>query len=788
MNAGDPAGLSIRAIADALEVPRSGQLRLRRLLRELVRAGEVAILSRGLFALSRATEVTGRFTLHPDGYGFVRSDEGGPDVFVPPGARGPARHGDRVRVRLEPDRGDGRRAGRIVSVVEATGNRLVGVLRRSEEGSALLVPLDRSAGAPVVVTPRTRGAKDTASHPVADGTIVVGELAGGRLDEGPARAAIVRAIGRPGDAGVDEAVVMEKFDLPAEYPPSAVRDAERQADASLARLAREEREDFRDWMTVTIDGETAKDFDDAISIRELGGGKYRLAVHIADVASFVPEGSDVDAEALDRATSVYFPGRVLPMLPPQLSDDLCSLVPRQDRPVQSVILDFDRTGRRVSSRVTDGWIRSAARLTYTEVGRFLEGQPVPGLDTMAGPLGAMGRLARLLRRKRLRRGSLDFDLPEPEVLLDLDGVTTGVAAGERNEAHRLIEEFMLAANEAVASTLDEAHRAALYRIHEPPDPLKVEALREAVEGLGHELPPLRETIEPADLAAIAELARGRPEERFVHTLILRSLMQARYSERPGEHFGLAAGRYTHFTSPIRRYPDLVVHRLIRAHRRGEAPDAEDSAALRRLGEVARHCSRRERDAEAAEREILERKILSWLEGRVGERRAGFVTGVASFGLFVQLADVFADGIVPVTALPPGLWRADGRSHRLVGPRPGQVYRLGDRIEVTIDRVDRTFRRVEFSVVGSPGGGRAAAAPQTGSGRRGGPRPSGSRDRAGILDPVASVLEGVGRSGKHAASSRRKPGGREKRARAGSKRRSAGSRSGARSSGRRRGRR
>jgi len=737
---GDPAGMSLREIVREAGVPPVDESRIRRLLRELVRDGQLASLPRGLYAPAQRTDVTGRLTLHPDGYGFVRSDEGGPDVFIPPRGRGIARHGDTVRVQLEPERGDGRRSGRVVGVIDAKGSRVTGILRRGDE-TAFLVPLDRNAGPPVPVAgdPGTTG----------DGTVVIGELSGGRMDEGPSRATIVRALGRPGEPGVDEAVVMEKFDLPAEYPAGAVRDAKRQAEAALARLAREAREDFRDWTTVTIDGETAKDFDDAVAIHDLGGGRLRLAVHIADVASFVPEGSDVDAEALERATSVYFPGRVLPMLPPQLSDDLCSLVPGRDRAVQSVIMDFDKTGRRTATRFADGWIRSAARLTYTEVGGFLEGQTMPALEPLTRELTAMGRLARLLRRKRMRRGSLDFDLPEPEVLLDLDGVTTGVAAGERNEAHRLVEEFMLAANEAVAHSLDDAGRAALYRIHEPPEAVKVEGLREAVEGFGYDLPPLEGEVEPSDLAAIIEKSRGRGEERFVHTLVLRSLMQARYSELPGEHFGLAAERYTHFTSPIRRYPDLIVHRILRAHRRGAAPDANDTEALRRLGEVARHCSRRERDAEAAEREILERKILAWLEGRVGERRSGYVTGVASFGLFVQLADVFADGIVPVMALPPGLWRVDDRSHRLVGSRPGQVYRLGDRLDVDIVRVDRIFRRVEFTVAGSPGGGRAAADRAGGRARAVSAGDSPAALRAGS--------EGAGRKKHRRAEGQRKSG-------------------------------
>ncbi|PYT06342.1 MAG: ribonuclease R [Acidobacteria bacterium] len=732
---------SVREIARLAGIPMTAEPALRRSLRELIRSGDLVGLPRGRYAFPRRTEVTGRLTLHPDGYGFVRPDEGGVDVFVPRRFMGDARHGGRVLIRLGPERTDGRRSGSIARVVEPAGGRVTGLLRRSGE-EALIVPLERSAGPPL----RAAGSLPEGAR---DGVLVVCSLGPRQARSTAVEAVVLRVIGRPGEAGVDEVLVAEKYDLPRDYPESAERDAQRHAEAAFRRLAVETREDFREWTTVTIDGETARDFDDAVSIKPLGAGKMRLAIHIADVASFVPEGSEVDQEAARRATSVYFPGAVIPMLPPLLSDDLCSLVAGKDRPVQCVIMEFDRAGRRIAVRFSDGWIRSRARLTYTEVGQFLSGAGEPAACRPLGDdLRAMAALAGLLRRRRLARGSLDFDLPEPEVLLDIDGATRGVVAEERNDAHRMIEEFMLAANEAVAETMDQARRPCLYRIHEPPDPLKMGALREAIAGLGYELPDISGAVSPADLSALVEQARGRPEERFVHTLVLRSLMQARYSELPGEHFGLAAERYTHFTSPIRRYPDLIVHRLLRAHRRKPAaqPDSDENE-LESLGEIARHCSRMEREAEAAEREILERKILGFLQTRVGERHQGFITGVAPFGLFVQLAAVFAEGLVPIEALPPGVWRHDPGAHRLIGSRPGQVFRLGDRLEVDVVRVDPVFRRVEFAPAGSPGGGIAVMAGRRGR-ERGRVRPAGVAVFGEV--PVVSggrVRRGRGRPGK-----------------------------------------
>ncbi len=707
------AGASLKEFERSLGVRRSERPALRRQLAVLVASGRVIRTARGKYGVParEIPGVTGRITLHPDGYGFVRADDGGPDVFIPVRATARARTGDVVTASVDRVGAGGRRSGSVRSIDDPRGAEIIGRIEPGARGFARLIPLDRSAGGPVSIrTPET----------VAEGTVVVARLQGDERRAGGRRGELERVLGGADDPGTAERIAIAKYGLAESHTQAVLADAARQADAALARLPGEKREDFRGWVTVTIDGETAKDFDDAVSIKALPGGGTRLAVHIADVAAFVPEDSAVDRAARERGTSVYFPGRVLPMLPPLLSDDLCSLRPQTDRAVQSVILDFDRAGRRISHRFSDGWIRSAARLTYGEVAGWLARANPPRLPKEIGEsLTMMGALASRIGAVRRARGSLDFDLPEPQILLDVDGMAQSVVAGERNDAHRLIEEFMLAANEAVADTLAERMAAAMYRVHDRPDATKMQALAEAIEGLGYRLPAGAEPIEPGDLARVVERSEGRPEERFVQTIVLRSLMQARYSETVAPHFGLAAERYTHFTSPIRRYPDLVAHRLLRSLRGGgpakPAPGAEELARL------ARACSRLERDAESAEREVLERRILSLMKSRIGETRPGHVTGVTPFGLFVHLEGLFLEGLVPIESLPGGPWTHDPRQHRLLSRARGggPVIRLGDPMTVTIARIDPVFRRVEL--LPEDTGGRSAPQARTKKPRTRAPR-------------------------------------------------------------------
>jgi ribonuclease R len=657
----------------------------------------------------------GTLQRHRDGFGFVVPEDGGDDVFVAPRNLGGARSGDRVVVRVDRrGRGGGsRREGVVVETVERRHRRVLGVLRASDRGF-VVHPFD-SAITESLHLPAAfaRGA--------ADGDVAQVELLRGRGDEVDCK--VVDVLGKHDAPGVDVAVVMRRYGLVDETPPEVGREA-RALPARIGPRQAARRKRFDDPAPVTIDGETAKDFDDAIAVSELPGNRFRLYVHIADVSHFVAPGSALDREAARRGTSVYFPGRVIPMFPEKLSNDLCSLRPGVERLVQTAILDVDADGALARSRFADGVIRSAARLTYTQVSRVIEGERnVKGVPRAVIPmLQVADRLRRVLEKRRARRGSIDFDLPEPRILLDVEGVMTGITIEPRNAAHLLVEECMLLANEAVASHLEQRGEACMYRVHEAPDPDRLEVLAEFVRGFGLELPAGGE-IEPALLQRLMAQVEGRPEAPVVGMVALRSMKQARYTMTNSGHFGLAAPTYCHFTSPIRRYPDLVVHRLLRrARRRAAAPEW-----VAGLDTVAEQSSELERNAEAAERELLNRKKVAFIRGRVGELFDGIVTGVARFGLFVQLTENLVEGLVRVESL--GSEYFEFREHRqeLRGVRSGARYRLGDRVRVQVVRVDTVLQRVDLEL--EPAGGVSARRPAA-SQAEGVPRARSRRRREG----------------------------------------------------------
>ena len=502
-------------------------------------------------------------------------------------------------------------------------------------------------------------------------------------------ARVVEVLGPLDAPGVDVEIVARKRGIRRTFPePVRVAAAKIARDIPESELSKRER--FLDPSPVTIDGETARDFDDAIAVEQAPHGGLRLYVHVADVGYYVAPGDAIDREAQARGTSVYFPDRVYPMVPQRLSDDLCSLRPGQDRLVQSVVIDVDRKGKVVKTRFADGVIRSAARLTYTQVASLLDGESRPEIpSSVAAMLRRAETLRVLLERQRRARGSIDFDLPAPTILLDVEGVMTGIKVEPRNRAHRMIEEFMLAANEAVAAWLSDRKVPCLFRVHDPPDPEKVETLESFARSLGLTMKHRRGGIQPADVQNLLEQAEGKPFQSVVNTVALRTMMQARYATVDTGHFGLAAPHYLHFTSPIRRYPDLVAHRALRGARRRAKGKTGD------LEQLAESCSRLEREAESAEREVLEWKKVKYLSGKIGEAFDGIVSGVARFGLFVQLAGGIGEGLVRVERLGGEWFEHDPARHELRSPRNERVFRLGDAIRVVVERVDTILRRVDL---------------------------------------------------------------------------------------------
>jgi len=629
--------------------------------------------------------VAGRLTVHRDGFAFcVPEDPNGTDVYVPAKAVRPAMHGDRVLIRVEPFQRRGRPEGRVVKVLERGPHRIVGVLRRGRT-VAVLVPQEQRLALPILVP---RGAEGGAR----DGDMVVAELVRYPGLASEAEATVVHVLGPADDPRVETGAVIHGHGLPLEFPPD-VATAARRVPAAPSPEAIAGRLDLRALPIVTIDGENARDFDDAVLVEPLGRG-FRLTVAVADVAHYVSAGSPLDLEARARGTSVYFPDRVVPMLPEELSNGICSLKPGEDRLAKAVRLELDQRGRTVAAHFDDAVIRSAARLTYTEVRQALVDRDASVREALGGlvdPLERAEALARLLIARRRARGSIDFDLPEAEVVLDLRGRPADIVRAERSIAHQMIEEFMLAANEAVARELARRKLPFLHRVHERPAADSVAALARFLEGFGLRLRLDEGRPTPGAFQAVLEQVRGRPEERLVNTVLLRSMQQARYAAEPLGHFGLATDSYTHFTSPIRRYPDLVVHRVLDVALRGSGRVPPDLVA------IAEESSRRERVAMEAEREIVQLKKIQFMQDKVGNVYEGFVSGVAPFGFFVELRDVFVEGLVHVTTLGGDFYEYVEGQHLLRGRRTRRTYRVGDPVTVRVAGASVERRAIDFVV-------------------------------------------------------------------------------------------
>jgi ribonuclease R len=763
------------------------------------------------------------------------------DVFIPPGEMGGAMQGDQVLVELAAPRfgrGDNRRSGRVLRILTRRNATVVGTFhysrRDTERGGHIVVPVDERLTQPIVIpfgaevpaqreelSPhRVLGSEARAARHYDDleGLVVDVEITDWPTPTRAARGRVLEVLGAEDDFGVDVEMVIRKHHLPRIFPDAVLEEAREVArfDAEIAA----ERRDFRALPIVTIDGETARDFDDAVLVRREADGSWELQVHIADVAEYVRPGTALDLEARLRGTSVYFPDRAIPMLPQELSTDICSLRPDEERLVLSCLMRIDAQGEILGYEVCEGVIRSARRMTYTQVAAILNGDAEARAEfaPLVVEFEKMMDLARILNRKRERRGSIDFDLPEPLIEFDEFGAMKSVTRSERNWAHRLIEEFMLSANECVASWVENLGVPSLYRIHEKPEPRRVVEFEEIAAAFGYSLGvgslPVRTftmkserrehrhgggraprnyevageiAITPRMYQKLTEKIAGKPEERILSYLMLRSLKQARYSEKNEGHFALAAPCYTHFTSPIRRYPDLIVHRIVkellaanvnghgvlstedphaakasRSHgehqsheRHGGAKrgslDTQSPIAKGELAAIGQESSESERRAADAERELVEWKKIKFMRDRVGEAFGGMILNATKYGLFVELDDLFVEGLVPLQSL--GLLDGDRYTYRentrqIIGDRWGRKFSVGERVRVVLDRVDAVEKRLQFSILEAEveAGGRR---PETGAVKGKEALRAEKRAKAARKEAAAQAVKGAKR-GKYRA--------------------------------------
>jgi ribonuclease R len=796
----------------------------------LVSKGELLQVDSERYAIPQATKgrnmLVGRLTMHRDGFGFVipetislddslKTRLAG-DVFIPPHATGSSMHGDRVLVEVTAVRPDGRAEARIIRSLARAHPTVVGIFHYGRRHN-YVKPIDEKVTQEIVIPPEMEHPESPKTGKVAqesrdrviggeasvhtdwqdlEGIVVDVEITDWPSATQNPRGRVIEILGEEDDFGVDVEIMIRKFHLPHRFPPQVVEEAQAIASVITEDKLRHRR-DYRALPIVTIDGETARDFDDAVHVRELENGNYELQVHIADVAQYVTPNSPLDQEARLRGTSVYFPDRAVPMLPLELSTDICSLRPDVDRLVLSCTMEIDHQGEIVAYQINEGVIRSANRMTYTAVNAVIEADATARQEYAAQVehFERMRDLAMILNRKRKRRGSIDFDLPEPVIEFDELGMMKSITRSERNLAHRLIEEFMLSANECVAHYLENKRIASLYRIHEKPDAKRVydfeviaatfgyslgvgalpiqrvqlKADRREARGTGKRVReievPKEVHITPRMYQKLTGKIAGKPEERILSFLMLRSLKQACYSEENRGHFALAATTYTHFTSPIRRYPDLIVHRILKqvlrhsaermdgavpvgtsqslslktghpersgtkseANRSAQSKDPYHLAApsspwsKRRDREAHRHTleplggpipqeelhtiadesSQSERRADEAERGLMEWKKMKFMEGRIGEDFDGLIISVTKFGFFVELTDLFIEGLVPLNTL--GSWDKNDRyvyhedTRQIIGQRSRKTYSLGDRVRVLVDRIDPVEKKIQFAVL------------------------------------------------------------------------------------------
>jgi ribonuclease R len=691
-------------IARELGVSGSARAALRRMLRDLERAGDIARIRKDRYVLpAEADLVTGRLSVHPAGYGFLTPEKPGePDVFIAAEDIGIAMHGDRVvaRISLEPPSGriKRRREGRVIRILERAHDTIVGTLQRSRN-FYYVVPDDPRFVHDVYVG----SVAAVSDHRRSEAAATVGDKVVVRLDTWESRhvnpeGEIIEVLGPASAPGVDMLSIIRKYHLPTEFPRDVLEQAARIPETVDARQF-VDREDLRNDFIVTIDPDDARDFDDAIHVEKLPHGGWRLGVHIADVATYVEPGSALDREARRRGNSVYLPDRVIPMLPERLSNGVCSLNPGVDRLTHSVFIHFDKRGLPKSARFARSMIRSARRLTYREAYAILMSAP---RDELSERLLLAWELAALLRRKRFEHGALDLDFPEVKVWLDKQGEPVRLERVENDESHQLIEEFMLAANEAVARELKKRAVPTVYRVHENPDPEKLAEYRELALSFNYKVGDLTHRAELQRL--LAEI-RGKPEEQALKVGLLKSLKRARYDPQPLGHYGLTKTNYLHFTSPIRRYADLVVHRALGRDGLSGRPARSASAPyypnMGEVASIAEHISTTERNAADAEIDAAQIKKLEFFQRQLADRNpqifSATIVDVRNYGLMVELPDALLTGLIHVSSLTDDFYVFEPARRQLIGRRTRKRFKIGDQLSVFVARVDLFKRQVDFAI-------------------------------------------------------------------------------------------
>ncbi|MEP0829252.1 MAG: ribonuclease R [bacterium] len=679
--------LKVRELAKALSIAERDYSTFRTMVRKLTESGRLVLLKSNRLGVPAALNlVIGNISISKGGYGTITTEAGEPVVILPDDTL-TALDGDKVMVRVGTGPED-ELSGKVIKVIERSGRDIVGTFR-AKKNFNYVVPDDRKIHRDIYIP-------NQYSRKARDGEKVVVRVSEWEDYLTNPEGEVTERLGMPYEPGVDLLTVIRNYQLADRFRPEVIAEAE-MAEKLFSQDEIGRRRDFTGEIIYTIDPEDAKDHDDAISVQKTARG-YRLGVFIADVSHFVPEGSELDKEAFRRGNSVYLPGAVIPMLPEKLSNDLCSLKPNRKRLVYATIIEFDDNGKVLGYEITEGVINSRAKLSYEEVQEYFDkGQSSDGMGKVAENLSLARQLAAVLTRKRMLEGSLDFDLPEAKIILNSRGEIVEIGNRVRLESHRLIEEFMLAANRVVALHVFRLGQKFLYRVHDKPDLEKLEAFSYLVSTLGYNFP-VSDHMKPLQFARFLDKIKGKPEEELLNELMLRSMKKAVYQPQNIGHFGLAFSHYTHFTSPIRRYPDLIVHRLLKKLKTGRYPEKLNKRIDSILTNVGRHCSETERNAEAAEREAIKVKQVAYMAEKIGQEYNGVISGILNFGFFVRLADIGAEGMVRLSTLEDDYYKFDPKHFRLVGNATGRIFRLGDTVRVGVMSVDKSRNEINLYLI------------------------------------------------------------------------------------------